>query len=118
MLDCISYIKKLIHVYANSGITLSALWNRLTVRKPEFPLKLDDSCRNFLWTNIVAVNDALSFYELPEPRPELMVHDRTELSDESTDGTFEQVSHQTTLFFNNYNIQSSVKYQTVIVEQF
>jgi hypothetical protein len=70
----------------------------LTVRKPEFPLKLDDSCRGFLWTNVVAVNDALSFYELSEPRPELVVYNRIELSDESTGSTFEQVGHQTNFF--------------------
>jgi len=68
----------------------------LALRKPEFPLKLDEKCQEFLWANVIAVAEGLSFYELDEPRQELTVFDRSKFVDPTYLIISEQVDH---LFF-------------------
>ena len=81
-----------------SGITLSALWLRLSDRKPPFPIKLDDNSKAFLWKHIAQAED-LSYYELPSPRPPLDIkyYNRYENRDNETgicqEKEVEKVSH-------------------------
>lgn len=63
------------------GITISALWIRLSHR-PNFRMTLDDASRSYLWETVVHHAD-LDFYELPEPRPPLVVQNRFDVDSET-----------------------------------
>ncbi|CAN7999354.1 unnamed protein product [Ixodes hexagonus] len=64
------------------GITLQALWVRLEGR-PKFPLALDDKSKAFIWRSIVP-DPRLMFYELAEPRADLVIYDRYKHVDPDT----------------------------------
>lgn len=59
--------------------------------QPEFPLKLDAESQEFLWKTVISVGDELSFFELAEPRKELVVFDRTKFFDENYGVVIDQV---------------------------
>ena len=46
------------------------LWKHLEERIPEFPLRLDDAAKRFLWKGIVNTLD-IEFFVLPEPLPHI-----------------------------------------------
>ncbi|XP_066284978.1 general transcription factor 3C polypeptide 1-like [Branchiostoma lanceolatum] len=64
------------------GITISALWLRLEKRKPSFRMSLDEFTKPFIWECLVTSPD-IQFYELPEPRPPLVINDNI-VKDEET----------------------------------
>lgn len=64
------------------GITLQALWVRLQLR-PNFPLSLDSKSKAFIWSALVP-ETRLSFYELQEPRMDLVIYDRYKNVDPNT----------------------------------
>ncbi|XP_074646266.1 general transcription factor 3C polypeptide 1-like [Tubulanus polymorphus] len=70
------------------GITLSALWQRLERRLPKFPLSIDAQSKSFIWAN-VAKHPELEFYELPVPRPPLVIYDRYDYYDEESGSYYE-----------------------------
>jgi len=51
------------------GVTLSTLWKRLEERKPSFNLKIDEQCKEYLWSSVVSRHDELSFFQLETARP-------------------------------------------------
>jgi len=51
------------------GITLSTLWKRLEERKPSFNLKIDEQCKEYLWSSVISRHDGLSFFQLETARP-------------------------------------------------
>ncbi|XP_061882578.1 general transcription factor 3C polypeptide 1-like isoform X1 [Entelurus aequoreus] len=57
------------------GITIPTLWIRLQDRTPKFPLKLDDSTKEFIWKSLVDNGD-LTFYLLPAEREDVVLYDR------------------------------------------
>ncbi|XP_068003315.1 general transcription factor 3C polypeptide 1 isoform X2 [Melanerpes formicivorus] len=65
------------------GITLDALWQRLTTRSPPFPLPLEPATQQLLWAALSAQPD-VRFYLLPRARPPLRLHDRYEEIDLET----------------------------------
>ncbi|NXJ27927.1 TF3C1 factor, partial [Dicrurus megarhynchus] len=65
------------------GITAAALWHRLAVRSPPFPLPLEPATQQLLWAALSAQPD-VRFYLLPRPRPPLRLHDRYEEIDLET----------------------------------
>ncbi|XP_035676433.1 general transcription factor 3C polypeptide 1-like [Branchiostoma floridae] len=64
------------------GITIPALWLRLEKRKPSMRMSLDDFTKPFIW-ECLATSAEIQFYELPEPRPPLVINDQV-LRDEET----------------------------------
>ncbi|KAH7941577.1 hypothetical protein HPB49_015002 [Dermacentor silvarum] len=64
------------------GITLQALWVRLQLR-PNFTLSLDSKSKAFIWSALVP-ETRLSFYELQEPRMDLVIYDRYKNVDPNT----------------------------------
>ncbi|CAH1265988.1 GTF3C1 [Branchiostoma lanceolatum] len=64
------------------GITISALWLRLEKRKPSFHMSLDEFTKPFIWECLVT-SPEIQFYELPEPRPPLVINDNI-VKDEET----------------------------------
>ncbi|XP_032825998.2 general transcription factor 3C polypeptide 1 isoform X2 [Petromyzon marinus] len=59
------------------GVTPSALWVRLCARSPPFPggaPRSDFALRAFLWAAL-ASNPGVDFYELPVPRPPLLLRE-------------------------------------------
>ena len=71
-------------MFLPSGITPSALWIRLGARKPRLTLALDDLAKEYLWSNVIRGNENLRFYELPKPRPPLVLDDRFKHTDSET----------------------------------
>ncbi|NXU57322.1 TF3C1 factor, partial [Turnix velox] len=65
------------------GITPAALWQRLAVRSPPFPLPLEPATRQLLWAALSTQPD-ISFFLLPRARPPLRLHDRYEEIDLET----------------------------------
>lgn len=57
------------------GITTFSLWIRLDDRKPEFPLKLDECTKEYIWKSLVT-NADFKFYELPHDREDIVLFDR------------------------------------------
>lgn len=49
-----------------AGCPIQHLWWHLEERKPPFPLKLDDTAKQFLWKAIVGIPE-VEFFVLPEP---------------------------------------------------
>lgn len=61
------------------GITIEALWKRLSVRL-KLPLPLKDKLKNEVWKFIQNAK-CLQFYKLPEEREPMKLFDRTESTD-------------------------------------
>ncbi|KAI8511588.1 General transcription factor 3C polypeptide 1 [Branchiostoma belcheri] len=59
------------------GITIPALWLRLERRQPSLRLTLDEFTKPFIW-ECLATCPSVQIYELPEPRPNLVIRDRDE----------------------------------------
>ncbi|XP_078676635.1 general transcription factor 3C polypeptide 1-like [Branchiostoma floridae x Branchiostoma belcheri] len=59
------------------GITIPALWLRLERRQPTLRMNLDDFTKPFIW-ECLATSPSVQIYELPEPRPNLVIRDRDE----------------------------------------
>ncbi|XP_074040495.1 general transcription factor 3C polypeptide 1 isoform X2 [Leptinotarsa decemlineata] len=56
------------------GITLEALWKRLLTGL-DGPLDINQNLKRFMW-KIMKKNAHIEFYELPQPRKELLIYDR------------------------------------------
>lgn len=74
-MDALSIATDEVALEGLDGITIPTLWIRLGNIKPAFPLKLDASTKEFIWTSLVSNSD-LSFYELPQERKDVVLHDR------------------------------------------
>ncbi|XP_076321577.1 general transcription factor 3C polypeptide 1 [Tachypleus tridentatus] len=61
------------------GITLSALWTRLK-KRPNFQFPIDDDSKQFIWEALVLDED-IQLYELPNPRPPLVIFNRYDYLD-------------------------------------
>ncbi|XP_063221021.1 general transcription factor 3C polypeptide 1 isoform X2 [Bacillus rossius redtenbacheri] len=61
------------------GITLEALWVRLSQR-PNFVLALDDASKSFIWDFVRRV-EGMNMYKLPTPRKPLVIFNRYEFMD-------------------------------------
>ncbi|KAM5153267.1 general transcription factor 3C polypeptide 1 [Mantella aurantiaca] len=59
------------------GVTVPALWLRLHVRVPSFPLLLDAATKQLLWQSLLR-HQELDFCELPEERKPLVIANRYE----------------------------------------
>ncbi|KAL3851900.1 hypothetical protein ACJMK2_015596, partial [Sinanodonta woodiana] len=57
------------------GITINCLWIRLKELGEQFPIIIDERSKSCLW-NLILHCDDLQFFELPEPRPELIPYNR------------------------------------------
>ncbi|KAK3581289.1 hypothetical protein CHS0354_033022 [Potamilus streckersoni] len=57
------------------GITINCLWIRLKELGEQFPITIDERSKSYLWNFILHCED-LQFFELPEPRPELIPYNR------------------------------------------
>ncbi|KAK9512897.1 hypothetical protein O3M35_001209 [Rhynocoris fuscipes] len=80
--DYITDILEEIALEGLEGITIEALWTRLTVR-PHFILRPEnDDIKSFLWRSIVLLAQ-VEFYMLPEPRKPLILFNRTDYIDSS-----------------------------------
>jgi len=66
------------------GITLTMLWKRLQERKPGFNLKVDEQCKEYLWSSLISRHDGLSFFELETDRPALAKINRKRSVDPNT----------------------------------
>ncbi|ELU11827.1 hypothetical protein CAPTEDRAFT_95451 [Capitella teleta] len=51
------------------GITIPALWLRLSTCQPPFSLKLDPQSKEFIWNEVICPHPEFEFYRLPQPRP-------------------------------------------------
>lgn len=67
-----------------TGITLNTLWMRLQERKPDFSLKIDEECKEYLWSSVISRHDGLSFFELQTSRPDLAAVNRMRSADPIT----------------------------------
>ncbi|XP_035993309.1 general transcription factor 3C polypeptide 1 [Fundulus heteroclitus] len=74
-MDALSIVVDEVALEGLDGITIPSLWIRLQDRKPEFPLKLDDYTKGFIWRSL-ASNVDLSFYQLPVEREDVELFDR------------------------------------------
>ncbi|KAM4595765.1 general transcription factor 3C polypeptide 1 [Fundulus diaphanus] len=74
-MDALSIVVDEVALEGLDGITIPSLWIRLQDRKPEFPLKLDDYTKGFIWRSL-ASNADLSFYQLPVEREDVELFDR------------------------------------------
>lgn len=74
-MDPLSIVEDEVALEGLDGITIPTLWIRLGDRKPRFPLKLDDSTKEFIWRSLVANSD-LTFYLLPAERDDVVLYDR------------------------------------------
>ena len=74
------------------GITLLTLWKRLEERRPSFSLKIDDQCKEYLWSSVISRHDGLNFYQLETARPTLSTEMRRHLADPDT-GVFTDNQH-------------------------
>jgi len=66
------------------GITLTTLWKRLEEREPCFSLKIDEQCKEYLWSSVISRYDGLSFFELETARPALAAVNRRRFVDPDT----------------------------------
>jgi len=66
------------------GITLTTLWKRLQERKADFSLKVDEQCKEYLWSSVISRHDGLSFFELDSDRPALVTVHTKRLADPNT----------------------------------
>ncbi|XP_056639937.1 general transcription factor 3C polypeptide 1 [Diorhabda sublineata] len=55
------------------GITIEAFWKRFLTAL-DGPLCLDKQLERFIWENIILSQDQFQFFELPVPRPELVIY--------------------------------------------
>jgi len=67
------------------GITLPTLWKRLEERKPSFSLKIDEQCKEYLWSSVISRHDSLSFFQLETARPALATVNRRQCIDSDSD---------------------------------
>jgi len=74
--ECIVFLVDVLVCLLLIGITLTTLWKRLEERKPVFSLKIDDSCKEYLWTSVISQHDGLTFFELETARPALATLNR------------------------------------------
>ncbi|XP_019717710.1 general transcription factor 3C polypeptide 1 [Hippocampus comes] len=81
-MDPLSIVEDEVALEGLDGITIPALWIRLGDRKPRFPLKLDDSTKEFIWRSLVANSD-LTFYLLPAERDDVVLYDRFQSNEEN-----------------------------------
>jgi len=66
------------------GITLTMLWKRLEQREPHFSLKIDEQCKEYLWSSVISRHDSLSFFELETARSDLAPVNRRRFTDPDT----------------------------------
>jgi len=66
---------------ALTGITLTTLWSRLHERKPRFSLKIDEQCKEYLWSSVISSHDGLSFFQLEFAGPMLKTTNRNRFDD-------------------------------------
>lgn len=74
-MDPLSIVEDEVALEGLDGITIFSLWIRLENRRPEFPLKLDECTKEFLWRSLLS-NAELKFYELPRERDDVVLFDR------------------------------------------
>lgn len=74
-MDPLSIVADEVALEGLDGITVPTLWIRLEATQPKFPLKLDDSTKDFLWKSLISNSD-LKFYELPHEREDVVLFDR------------------------------------------
>jgi len=77
------YILIMIHLLL-TGITLNTLWKRLQERKAGFSLKVDELCKEYLWSSVISRHDGLSFFQLENDRPALTTVDTMRSADSNT----------------------------------
>uniref|UniRef100_A0A3Q2Q1G2 Uncharacterized protein n=1 Tax=Fundulus heteroclitus TaxID=8078 RepID=A0A3Q2Q1G2_FUNHE len=53
-MDALSIVVDEVALEGLDGITIPSLWIRLQDRKPEFPLKLDDYTKGFIWRSLAS----------------------------------------------------------------
>ncbi|XP_028268672.1 general transcription factor 3C polypeptide 1 [Parambassis ranga] len=90
-MDPLSIVVDEVALEGLDGITIPTLWIRLENRQPEFPLKLDDYTKEFIWKSLVHNTD-LNFYELPKEREDLRLFDRFKDIDPDTGIEITQIS--------------------------
>ena len=71
------------------GITLNALWLRLTERE-HFEMELDEGVKVYIWKCVLGLRD-VEFYVLPNPRPDLVPYSRFHYVDPETKHFLETV---------------------------
>ncbi|KAK7071949.1 General transcription factor 3C polypeptide 1 [Halocaridina rubra] len=80
-LNYIAHLEDEIALEGLDGITLQALWLRLSLR-PNFEscMRLDENSKAFLW-ELICGDEEIFMYELPTPRENLVIFNRYELMD-------------------------------------
>ncbi|XP_059189576.1 general transcription factor 3C polypeptide 1 [Centropristis striata] len=82
-MDPLSIVVDEVALEGLDGITIPTLWIRLEVRKPKFPLKLDDCTKELIWRFLISNSD-LKFYQLPQEREDVVLFDRFKEIDPET----------------------------------
>ena len=56
-------------------------------------MKIDEQCKEYLWSSVISRHDGLSFFELETARPALVIANRSRFADSDT-GVITEEQHQ------------------------